>query len=240
MPSPQAHGAYGYPSRALDFVLLFRFHRDQAYFSSRHQLPEWLLRVSLAMDMGLLMVLIWTFHLQYDQPPAFYLKAPTMVYVFIFIALRTLRFDPRHILLAGIAASIGWAVLVIYVIYDNNNEMVITRDYVTYMTSNAVLVGAEIDKIISIIMVTAILAVAVARAKRVFERNVFDSMAAHDLSRFVSPEIADRITHSDHEISRGDVEEKTCTVLFTDIEGFLISGRKSTCPGAIQSAEQLF
>ena len=188
--------------------------------ATRGRLPEWLLSISLAMDMSLLMVLIWSFHIQYDQPPAFYLKAPTMVYVFIFIALRTLRFDPRHILLAGMAAAIGWGALVIYVIANDNGMMVVTRDYIKYMTSNAILVGAEIDKIISIMMVTVILAVAVARAKRVFERNVFDSMAAQDLSRFVSPEIADRITHADEEITRGDSEEKFCTVMFTDIEGF--------------------
>ncbi len=51
--------------------------------------------VSVVMDMGLLMALIWSFHIQYMQPPSFYLKAPTMVYVFIFIALRALRFEPR-------------------------------------------------------------------------------------------------------------------------------------------------
>jgi adenylate cyclase len=69
--------------------------------SHRGQLPDWLLMVSVIMDMGLLMVLIWSFHIQYMQPASFYLKAPTMVYVFIFISPRALRFEPRFILLAG-------------------------------------------------------------------------------------------------------------------------------------------
>ena len=34
----------------------------------------------------------------------------------------------------------------------------ITRNYVEYLTSNAILIGAEIDKIISILVVTTILA----------------------------------------------------------------------------------
>ena len=32
----------------------------------------------------------------------------------------------------------------------------ITRDYVAYMTSNTILLGAEFDKVISILMVTGI------------------------------------------------------------------------------------
>ena len=69
--------------------------------SHRGQLPDWLLMVSVIMDMGLLMVLIWSFHIQYMQPASFYLKTPNMVYVFIFISPRALRFEPRFILLAG-------------------------------------------------------------------------------------------------------------------------------------------
>ena len=76
--------------------------------SHRGQLPNWLLMASEVMDIVLLMVLIWSFHIfhiQYMQPASFYLKAPTMVYVFIFIALRALRFEPRFIILSGAAAE---------------------------------------------------------------------------------------------------------------------------------------
>lgn len=52
------------------------------------RLPDWALVISVIFDVALLMILIWSFHLKYDQPPAFYLKAPTLLYVFIFIALR--------------------------------------------------------------------------------------------------------------------------------------------------------
>ncbi len=200
--------------------LYFVFTVIRLVFSIRRALPEWILMLSLVMDMGLLMVLIWSFHIQYMQPPSFYLKAPTLIYVFIFIALRALRFDPRHIILAGLAAVTGWVVLVLYVIFSETGNPMITRNFVTYMTSNAVLVGAEVDKIISITLVTLILAVAIARAKRVFERDMFDSMAAADLSRFISPEVAHRITHSDKKIAGGEAEIREVSVIFTDIEGF--------------------
>ena len=57
--------------------------------------------------MSLLFGLIWSFHLQYGQPPSFYLKAPTLLYVFIFIALRALRFAPTYVLAAGLTAALG-------------------------------------------------------------------------------------------------------------------------------------
>ena len=56
---------------------------------------DWFLALSVVADITLLMVTIWSFHLQYQAPPAIYLKAPTLMYAFILIALRTLRFEPR-------------------------------------------------------------------------------------------------------------------------------------------------
>lgn len=188
--------------------------------SHRGQLPNWLLMASVVMDMVLLMVLIWSFHIQYMQPASFYLKAPTMVYVFIIIALRALRFEPRFIILSGAAAGVGWLILVLYVIWSVPGDMMITRNYVTYLTSNAILIGAEVDKILSIAFVTFVLAVAIVRAQRVLNRAVLETTAAEDLSRFVSAEVADRITSADRAIQPGDGEPKVATVLFTDIEGF--------------------
>ena len=43
----------------------------------------------------------------------------------------------------------------------------VTRDYVRYLTSNSVLIGAEIDKVIAILMVTGVLALALARSRRI-------------------------------------------------------------------------
>ncbi|MFP3386859.1 adenylate/guanylate cyclase domain-containing protein, partial [Tritonibacter sp. SIMBA_163] len=79
---------------------------------------------------------------------SFYLKAPTLLYVFIFIALRALRFEARFVLAAGLTAAAGWALLVLYVVTVNPEDPMITRNYVTYLTANSVLLGAEFDKII--------------------------------------------------------------------------------------------
>lgn len=184
----------------------------------RRWLSPPLLVLGICIDMALLMGLIWSFHLQYEQPAPFYLKAPTLLYVFLFIALRALRFEPLYVAAAGIAAAAGWLLLLAYA--AASGEMVVTRDYVHYMTSNSVLIGAEIDKVISILMVTAVLVLGLVRSRRILYRAVLDSVLAKDLSRFVAPEVADRISASDTGLQPGDGEVREASVLFTDIEAF--------------------
>lgn len=203
---------------ALAFYFLFTLTRLIAAY--RRALTRPFLMTSVIIDMALLMILIWSFHIQYMQPASFYLKAPTLMYVFIFIGMRALRFEPGYILLSGGAAAVGWIALMLYVVHAEAGDPMITRNYVTYMTSNAILVGAEIDKIVSILMVTGVLAIAVLRAQRSLYRAITESTAAQDLTRFVSKEVAARITGADEAIQPGDGESKVASILFTDIEGF--------------------
>ena len=177
-----------------------------------------LLIAGVCLDIALLLGLIWSFHLQYQQPAPFYLKVPTLLYVFIFIALRALRFEPMYVIAAGLSAAAGWLAMLVYA--ASSGEMVVTRDYVRYMTSNSVLIGAEIDKVIAILMVTGVLALALARSRRILYRAVLDSVLAKDLSRFVAPEVAERISTSERGLQPGEGEVREATVLFTDIEAF--------------------
>ncbi|MDH5748212.1 MAG: adenylate/guanylate cyclase domain-containing protein [Rhodospirillales bacterium] len=218
--APKTSAGTGFTPVPWALGMYFLFTLLRLWLTYRRSASRGFLAASVIMDIGLLMVLIWSFHIQYEQPPSFYLKAPTVLYVFIFISLRALRFEAGYILLAGLVAAAGWSGLVFYVIFSEPGNPMITRDYVEYMTSNSILIGAEIDKIVSILLVTTVLAVAIIRAQRIFQRAVLDSITAEDLSKFVSPEIADRITTADRAIQPGDGEVKLATVLFTDIEGF--------------------
>ena len=76
------------------------------------------------------------------------------------------------------------------------------------------------DKVIAILLVTAILAVALVRVRRLLVRAVTDATVARDLTRFVAPEVAQRIAGGDREIEPGDGEVTHATILFCDIERF--------------------
>ena len=184
------------------------------------KLPDWMLYLSSVVDIALLLGLIWSFHLQYQQPPSFYLKAPTLLYLFIFIAIRALHFDPRFVVSTGISAAIGWILMVVYVVFQDPADNMITRNYVEYMTSNSILIGAEFDKIVSILMVTGVLALALQRARNLLIESVIEGSAARDLSRFVPEEVAQKVTQSEEGATTGRGEVSDCSILFTDIEGF--------------------
>ncbi len=222
----------------LSAYLLFSILR--LWLSVRRQLPDWMLYLSAVVDMSLLMGLIWSFHLQYEQPPSFYLKVPTLLYVFIFIAIRTLHFDPRFVVATGLSAATGWALMVIYVFTSDPNNSMITRNYVEYMTSNSVLIGAEFDKIVSILMVTGVLALALHRARRLLFESVIEGSAARDLSRFVPEEVAKQVIHSEEGATTGKGEVKETTILFTDIEGFTSISEKLSPEQLIKALNEYF
>lgn len=183
-------------------------------------LPDWAVYVNILIDVTTLMVLIWSFHVQYGQPPSFYLKSPTLLYIFIFIAVRALRFQARFVIATGLAAALGWAAMTAYVIFSDPAHSMITRDYVHYMTSNSVLLGAEIDKIISILVVSLILALAIRRAHQLLVRATAEGVAAHDLSRFFDRSVAERIRSADDTIEPGQGVRRQAAVVFVDIRGF--------------------
>ena len=185
-------------------------------------------------DVAVLLITIWSFHLQYNAAPALYLKAPTLMYVFILIALRTLRFEPVMVVLTGVAASIGWLLAVAYAVAHQQacdgmqllmavmgeDACNITHMFPKYTTSHEILLGAEFDKIVSMLMVTSILAIALVRARNLLIRAAAEHQAAADLSRFFAPEIAGRIRATEAEIKPGDAELRDAAIMMTDLRGF--------------------
>lgn len=207
-PVPWAIGAY------LTFTLI------RLSIAYRRRLPGWLLSLSVVIDLAVLYGLMYSFHLQYEQPPSFVLKEPTLLYIFVFIALRALRFEARYVILTGLTAALGWVLMVVYVVTDAHGNPMITHDYVVYLTSNSVLIGAEVEKIASILTVTVIIALALARGRRLLVRAVAEGTAARELSRFFDPTVARRITSSDEAIAAGEGVVREAAILNVDVRGF--------------------
>jgi len=207
-PVPWALSAYA----AFTFLRLF--------LAVRGRLTSWFLGMSVVVDIAVLMLTIWSFHLQYDQPPSIYLKAPTLLYVFIIIGMRALRFDPRWVLLAGLTAIVGWLVLLVYAVWGQPMSTMLTRNFADYATSSKLLVGAEVDKIVSILMVTLLLALALERARRMLIRAVVEGTAAAELSRFFAPDIAATIVGAPERLEPGTGVTRDAAVMFIDLRGF--------------------
>jgi len=220
MIAPRAEGASGVNYVPITLTAYFVFTVFRVLLSYRVTLPGWYLFLSIIVDVMLLCGLIFSFHLQYEQPAAFYLKAPTMIYLFIFISLRALRFDPRFVLMAGLISAIGWMFMVAYALLQDMGPMHITRNYVEYITSNTILIGAEIDKSLTLLGVTVILSLALYRGRQMLFESIQDHAAAEDLKRFFAPEVANSITSGDNMPAVGHSEVRNAAILFVDVRSF--------------------
>lgn len=218
--APRAGGGFGENFVPMTLAAYFAFTLFRVALSYRVTLPGWFLVVSIVIDVALLCGLIFSFHIQYQQPAAFYLKAPTMIYLFIFIALRALRFDPRFVLIAGLVATAGWLGMVAYALLTDMGDMHVTKNYVDYLTSNTILIGAEIDKVMTLLGVTFILSFALYRGRDVLFDAIESRAAANDLKQFFAPEVATTITQSAELPGAGTSVTREAAILFVDVRGF--------------------
>lgn len=206
-PVPLALGAY------LAFTL------GRLSLAYRGALPAPVVIASILADVGLLIGLIWSFHGQYGQPPPFSLKVPTFVYLFVFISLRVLRFDARYVLAAGLSAAVGWVGLVAAVLWQSGTGL-ITRSFSEHLSRPLVLLGAEVDKIATLLLVTAVLALAVARGRQLFIAAVRGEAAVADLRRFFGRGVPDAVVDAELEANAGLAHERNAAILMLDIRGF--------------------
>ncbi len=206
-PVPVALAAY--------FALtLFRM-----WYVRRAPLPLWAVSLSIFADMGLLFGLIWSFQYDYHQPAAFSLKAPTFVYAFVFVAIRSLRFDYRAVLTAGLVAATGW-LFVILAAFNVSPAGTVTRSFSDYLLSNRILIGAEFDKIFALVVVAVVLSIAAFRAERTLVAAVRVETANREIGRFLSRGVADSIANANEEVRAGTVAGREAAIIFLDIRGF--------------------
>jgi adenylate cyclase len=175
--------------------------------------------LSMIVDVAMLYALIWTFHIAYAQPAAFYLKVPTFAYIFVFIAVRALRFDPRFVLSQGLFAAAGWLAMVGYAVWTAGPDG-ITRSFSAYLTDNLILVGAEFDKIFTILLLTGVLTLALYRARATLLTAIREEAATRDMRRYFGAGVAEAITSSERETTAGDAEEREAAILMLDLRGF--------------------
>ncbi len=127
-------------------------------------IPERRLDLLTVADFGIFLLLIWSYQFAYDHPAGGSLKAPSVILLSVLIALRCLRFHPRSIAVAGIAAIVGWSLMTLMSI-TLDGAAAVTHDYVTYLTSHKILIGAEIERLVALTALTAALSAAAYRAR---------------------------------------------------------------------------
>lgn len=219
-----AESAFSLLSWVLASYMLFSLLRLN--LAIRRKLPYWMRYLSIVVDLILLMSLIWSLHLQYQEPVSFFLKAHTLLYVFIFISIRALHIDLRYVIVTGVSASIGWAFMVLHILSSGSNDQIAEGNVIGEIATNRILIDAEFDKIILILIATCLLALAIHLVRKLLIKSVKDSIAAQDLSRFVPEAVMHKLINSERGSLTGNGELSEATILFTDIEDFTSIGEK--------------
>ena len=122
--------------------------------------------ISALIDVAILTVIIHQFSYEYGTPAAS-LKAPTFGFYFILIALHGMRFNPALTLSAGAGAAAAWMFIVLAA-YASGATL--THSYLAYINGADLLLGAEIEKIATLIAFSAGLALATWRGERLLMR----------------------------------------------------------------------
>jgi adenylate cyclase len=216
----------------LGLILFALLALVRLYTAWTGQLTKPVLAAGVVAEMVVLLLVVWATHLQYEQPPQFSLKSTQFVYVFVLIGLRALRFEPLWVLLSGLTAAVGWCMVVLFAV-QRAPDNPITWDYVTSLRSIQIHLGGEFDKVMAVLVVTGVLALAIARARHLLERAVSQQRAVADLSLFFDDSVARRITASEADVMAGQGDSRDAAILFLDMRGFTEAAMRLTPPELI-------
>jgi adenylate cyclase len=191
----------------------------RAWFAFSGQLSRQVLAASVVAEMTVLLGILWGFAPQYETTLPIALKNSLFAAIFVLIALRALRFEPAWVWLSGLTAAVGWSVFAI-VAWRQAGPAGRTMDFVVAATTGRINACDEAIRVAVILIVTAVLAVALTRARLTLARAVQASQSADALSRFFDSEVADQITATDLAPMAGQSTLRDAAIMFTDLRGF--------------------
>lgn len=167
----QASNNWQYPNPWVSLALggLVLTSLPRYYFAKQRNTPELFFDLLNVLDVVFFLTLIWTYQYAYNHPAGATLQAPSIVLLFVLIALRAMRLNARPILIVGLSTSIGWCLLVGAAVFLDGTEN-ITHSYDEYLLSHKILIGAEVEKIVALVAVTIFLALSARRGRAMLLR----------------------------------------------------------------------
>ena len=163
-----------------------------------------------------------------ELPPAMFVRGQNFLYFFVLLALTALSLSPAYVLWSGIMAALAWSGGVIWVILQPGTVAV--RSFGEYQAmSLADRAAAQFDpdfvdvivwqqQVLLLLVVSALLALAVARARKVVERQAILERERAALARYFSPNLVDDLAQQDNPL--GSVRRQEVAVMFCDLVGF--------------------
>ena len=96
----------------------------------------------------------------------------------------------------------------------------LTHNFSEYLLTDRILIGAEVEKVICLLLVTALLTLNARRAQRTLVAALREQAALDEVRRFLPKGVADQIAASDVLIEAGNAMDRDAAILMLDIRGF--------------------
>ncbi|MEM9107462.1 MAG: adenylate/guanylate cyclase domain-containing protein, partial [Pseudomonadota bacterium] len=175
--------------------------------------------------------------------PQFNLQLPNFLYLCLFVVGMAISYSPYLVLWIGFIACVAWSIGMFWIIslpesmsytfaqlldtsrFSDAERVAITssRDFVS--------LSHWYNRIVFLAILSAIVAVAVWRSRRLLQRQITSEAARANLSRYFSPNMVESLASGDSTLE--DVNARKIAILFVDMIDFTQTAEKIGAHGVI-------
>ena len=162
--------------------------------------------------------------------PQFNLQLPNFLYLCLFVVGMAISYSLMLVLWTGVVAIVAWSAGMLWIIslpdslvYSFNDLLDLAQfsdEERIRTTSSRLFVSLThwYNRVLFFALVTAVLAAAVWRSRRLVQRQIASEAARTSLSRYFSPNMVERLSAQDGALEA--VDTRRIAVLFVDMVGF--------------------
>jgi adenylate cyclase len=157
------------------------------------------------------------------------LRLDNFLYPLFFVVFATLTYSPRQVVWTGLCTAFWWSAATLWVAHQPGVYFILgvgrswgalspAAQAATFSDPNTISAIALFKQVFLLLIITAVLAVAVRRARALALRQVRVEAERAQLARYFSPNLVDELASADRAL--GAIRKTELAVLFVDIVGF--------------------
>lgn len=177
----------------------------------------------------LVTVVLAPFTFPQDWPPQMQLRLVTVFYLFIYVAGAVLSYSPSLVVWTGALTAVAWGVghfvvlrlpgtVTVHGPLIDRRGLSPSGSLALYLDPRFVSDTAWRTETVLLLVLTLVLAAAVARSRRLLRRQVADHLARANLARYFSPNVVDVLATAGP--TGTAARQQRVAVLFADVRGF--------------------
>jgi adenylate cyclase len=151
-------------------------------------------------------------------PGVMRLRLGNEIYLFVYLAAAMFTYSPALVLWTGVSAAVTWSAGVLWLLAGAASAVPAGQDAGAFLLDPAHIFHEATRQVLLIIVVSASLATAVWRSRRLVFRQAQAERERANLSRYFSPNMVAELARSQEPV--GATRGHTVAVLFADMVGF--------------------